>query len=65
VRLRLQGSTKSSASFDALDYGSGTKRAVMPKKKVIAARNLKDWPSLPLKSTTKNPFFFIDIFVLP
>jgi len=32
-----------SCSNERLDFGSGTKEAVMPKKKFIAPRNLKDW----------------------
>jgi hypothetical protein len=33
----------SGRSNERLDFGSGTKETVMPKKKVIDARNLKDW----------------------
>jgi hypothetical protein len=30
-------------SIERLEKSSGTKEAVMPKKKVIPARNLQDW----------------------
>jgi hypothetical protein len=50
-------------------FYSGTKKAVMPKKKVFVARNLKDClPSLPLKTRKakkKIKVFLNKIYVLP
>jgi hypothetical protein len=47
----------SSGSYGARHVDSGTKKAGMPKKKVIAARNLEIGPSLPLKSMRKQKQF--------
>jgi hypothetical protein len=59
----------SNGSYDLLVFHSGTKKTVIPKKKVFAARNLKDClPSLPLKTgeaKKKYKFFYRDNFVLP
>ena len=55
----VQGSTKLSPVDDA--HGIlilVQKKAVMPKKKVIAARNLKDWTTL--NNVKKNTSFFPD-----
>jgi len=43
VVIKTHSFIVSSGSFDVLDYGSGTKRVVIPKKKVITTRNLEDW----------------------
>jgi hypothetical protein len=57
----------SSRANERLDFGSGTKEAVMPNKKVIAPRNLKDWTKFTTQSMRKQNQlkFFCDIFVLP
>jgi hypothetical protein len=46
--LTVQGSGKHKivsgcSENERLDFGSGTKGAVIPKKEVITVRNLKDW----------------------
>ena len=51
----------------SLDFGSGTKKAVIPKKKVIAARNLKDWTKFTTQNNEKQKKekFLTRQFVLP
>ena len=52
-----QGITKLSPE-DPRDFDSFTKKAVMPKKKVITARNLKDWNQFLLKRKRKKKVQF-------
>jgi hypothetical protein len=52
---------------DALDYGSGTKRVVMPEQNVIAAQNLKRldqvYHSKSMTKTQTHPDFFNATFL--
>jgi hypothetical protein len=53
----------------ASDFHSGTKKPVMPKKKVFVARNLKDsyqiYHSDHQKQKRKSKFLYRDNFVIP
>ena len=46
---------------DRLDFGSGTKEVVIPKKKVIGARNLKDWTKFTTQINVKTETIVFDV----
>ena len=45
--LREQAKISENTTARCVDLGSGTKKTVMSKKKVMVVRNLKDWTNLP------------------
>jgi hypothetical protein len=58
-----------SGPYDLLDFHSGTKKTVMPKKKVFAVRNLKDCtkftPQNKKEKKRKSKFFISSILCFP